>query len=262
MLAYRINYKKTVAEIYVPEKHNDITVIHLPGLPGLVTKNEITFALVRAGCVVFHPQYSGSFDSAGSFSPKQCLQDVKKFIVMAREKSFSEEYFHKKLTIKTKKIVLLGSSYGSSIAALSVRLSGISGIVLLSPVLTYNQALITKEVSKFDFHAQMMELINLLQRTFPYTYRIKNKNLLIQFLLGEELEFDPIRALEKNLNVPLLLIHGKQDLSIPYQLSKRLLKRFLSDKSYVALFPLKVGHSTSSYGKVEQKKIVDFIRHI
>lgn len=259
MLAYRIKFKGIVSEAYIPEKHNGITIIFLPGLPSYLSKNDLTFAVANSRCAVFHPHYSGSFDSAGNFSPEQCLKDVKTFIQMARQGELQELYFDKKFKLNTKTIVLLGTSFGSSIAALSCREPQVGRIVLLSPVVTYDQKLIEKYVSGFDFNNQMSGLIKLIQKTFPYSYRIRDWGKLKDFLFAKNPERDPIVFLGKNLAKPLLVVHGLKDTSTPHTLTNKLLSGFLRGKDYKAIFPKKVGHSLRTYDKPTIAKIVKFI---
>lgn len=257
MTGYRIKHRHIVSELYVPTVHNGNTVIFLAGLPSFLGKNTITKKLVDKGCVVFQPYYSGSFDSAGSFQPSSCVRDIPRFIDMATKKTHRELYYNQQLKINTKKIILMGTSYGSSIAALSWANKKVSRVILLSPVLTYNQDFISSIDPSFNFSDQMKALLNLIRKGYPFTYRIKKMSEWNAFLFGKLKQQDPFSILQNKTKKSILIVHGQLDTSIPSTFTKRLITRL--DSPHLTSINPKVGHSISSYDNPTIDKIVGFI---
>lgn len=250
MLGYRVKYKGIVSELYVPSIQNGHVVILLAGLPSFLGKNDVVRFLYEKGYVVFQPFYSGSFDSDGTFSMAGCIRDVSVFLEMAKKKSHRELYYDKALKIKAKKVSLIGISFGSSVVALALENLKLSCAVLLSPVLTYSQ----KEVERAGFKGtqfdkQMNALHNLLRRAHKHTYRVKDYRKLKDELKGLVLP-SPVRALSANrYSTPCLVLHGKDDSSLPWQLTQSLLKDCAAEKKCTFL-PLEgVGHGISYYGR-------------
>lgn len=259
MIAYRIKHKNIISEVYLPEKHSGKTVIFLSGLPSFLGKNEITKQLTAKGAAVFQPFYSGSFDSGGIFSPEQCIKDAKEFVAMAEKNKYTELYYNSQICTKTREIILMGTSFGSSIAALGCHLPKISKVVLLSPVLTYNQKTINAVGIDFDFKKQMLALVNLLKDGYPYTYRIKDWAKLKKFLIGENPEMDPISHLAKYSKKPIMMIHGQKDTSVPLELSKILLTKNKMAELLNFLTSENTAHSISTYEPTIIESLVKFV---
>ncbi len=259
MIAYRIKHKNIISELYLPEEHNGKTVIFLSGLPSFLGKNEITRQLINSGVTIFQPFYSGSFDSGGIFSPQQCIKDVKEFIVMAEKNKYTELYYNRQIFTKTREIILIGTSFGSSIATLSCHLPKISKVILLSPVLTYDQKTVNGLGVDFDFKKQMLALVNLLRNGYPYTYRIKNWVELKKFLTGKDPKMDPINHLAKHSKKATLVIHGQKDTSVPSELSKILLTKNKAIKSLNFLAPENTSHGISTYEPTVIESLIKFI---
>ncbi len=258
MITYRTKYKGLIAEMLIPEIKNGTTVIILPGLPMSLGKNPIYNSLVNSGFLVILPQYSGSYDSSGFFEFKKCVKDVKKIIELAKKDSINELYFNKNISIKNKKISMIATSFGGSVAVCANKyLSEIDSLVLLSPVIEYNQKKISNLKKDFDFKSQMNGLFNLIRSGYKFTYRIKKYNIFKKDMFGIGL-CKPIDFFKK-ISIPTLVIHGQKDTSVPFDITQKIQNSFKNDLINW-FYPENVGHSMSSYNDEIINEIIKFIK--
>lgn len=258
MITYKIKYNEYIASLYIPEKLSGKRVVLLPGLPISQDITNILAPFFEAGCVVFYPYFSGSFDSAGSFDAKKCMDDLVSFLEMANQGSVTELYFGKEIEFgENKGVILAGMSYGASIAALGP-ISGYEKLILLSPVFLYSQKDISS-IMPFDFKSQMDNLIHLIVNAYPFTYRLLSSESMQKFLSGElpSLAKEKIIQHLENISIKTLILYGEKDTSIPYQISEYL-RMSVSNKNLEWKLT-QAGHSTSSYGEETLILIKNFL---
>lgn len=259
MIIYKIKWKSYRADLYLPEKSKNKIVILVPGLPKSSNVDKIIKEFISSGCLVLYPNFSGTFDSGGTFDPLQSIKDVQEFIECARQSQLTELYFDKKIELGSdKEIILVGMSFGAIISLLACN-NKVDKLILLSPALLFNQDEINKIIN-FYFKSQMDHLISFLKKAFPYTYRVRSLNSLKQFLHGKMsiLHKKNIEDLLNKLKTKTLILHGKLDSSVPWQISNELKKS--TNNSFIEWRFFKIGHSTSSYNRSSLNKISDFIK--
>lgn len=261
MIQYNISYKDIRSRLYLSDDHKGKIVILLPGLPESSNISKLAQVFTEAGAHVIYPYLSGSFNSGGDFLGEQHIQDISTFVEIAKQKKVTELYFEKELDLgEDNEIVLMGMSYSGVIAlhGASAHKEDISQLILLSPVLLYNQEDINTIID-FDFSSQMKHLVGLLQRAFPYTYRVSDYEKLNNFLLGKigGLRKEKVETLLQNINIPTLLVHGTKDSSVPYQISKTLVESAMNQK--IETIFQEHGHGNSSYTDSVIKSIKDFL---
>ncbi|MCX6756264.1 MAG: hypothetical protein NTX85_02915 [Candidatus Nomurabacteria bacterium] len=258
MVTYKVKYKNYIADLYIPNIKSGKIVLLLPGLPKSSNVEKIINTFLSCGCFVIYPNFSGTFDSGGFFSGEQSVKDVKNFIKLAKLENVTELYFGKKINLGLKnKIILSGMSFGSNIALLGCD-DSVDKLILLSPVLLFNKKDINKIIS-FDFHSQMRSLISLLKKAYPYTYRINQSRKVEDFIYGKNIfqSESNIKNHLNNLKLPTLIIHGKIDNSVPWDISYSL-KKSINNNNISWEFP-RVGHSLSSYDENTTNLITKFI---
>lgn len=259
MITYKIKYKGYILSLYLPEKKSGKTVLLLPGLPTSSNIDKIVQCFLDSGCPVFYPQLAGSFDSEGKFDGFNHISEIKNLMKMVTMENFKELYFCKDIKIgKSKEIILAGMSYSGLIALLG-ETKEVSKILLLSPVLLYNQADISKIVD-FNFKTQMQSLLGLLSRAFSFSYRLTSLKMMRKFLYGQDniLRFSSVLNKLKNIKKPVLIIHGKNDSSVPHKIDECLVEK--ANNKFISLYVGDFGHSNSSYTKEALEKIKDFIK--
>jgi pimeloyl-ACP methyl ester carboxylesterase len=255
MIVYRIKHKGIVSEVYLPASRNGKVIILLGGLPSFLYKNKLTMSLVEDGFTVLQPFYSGSFDSDGNFLPAECVNDVSVFLEIAKKGKFKELYYGKEISFSVNEVFIFGVSYGSSIACLASGIKGISKIVLISPVLTYKESLISDMgFNGKEFGKSMDSLVGLLKNAYSYTYRIKNINLWNSFLHGKDDSLDPLRSLAK-INLPIMALCGENDESYPSSLLKKIVEHKLDKKLRLEIIK-DAGHGLSSFCNPEVLSII------
>jgi len=258
MITYKIKYKKYIADLYIPNKSSGKIIVLLPGLPKSFNLEKIINVFLHSGCAVIYPNFTGTFDSGGLFDCDESIKDIKFFVNWAKQEEVTELYFGKKIQLgSNNKIILSGVSFGANIALLGCN-DSVDKLLLLSPVLLFNNNDINK-IIKFNFTGQMKALFLLLKRAYPYSYRIKSVKNLKNFLYGN-FYFQSKKNIEcvlEKLKIPVFIIHGKNDISIPWYVSYDL-KKSIKNSNIIWKFP-KVGHSISSYNKNTINLISKFI---
>lgn len=259
MIAYKVKRKGYIADLYLPEETGDRMVILIPGLPKSSNVEKLVATFVKSGYCVLYPNFSGSYDSNGSFSGEQCINDVKEFIKWSQQRRVKEIYFGNTIDLgqKKKNIILAGMSFGALPSLLSES-KKIKKLLLLSPALIYRQSDINK-IRAFDFSSQMTFLVNLLRRAYPHTYRVKSYVSLKKYLHGsdEKLSISGILHQLSMIRIPTLVIHGRKDSSVPWQISDYLRENIKNQN--VDWFFSEVGHSNSSYNTETLKRIKAFL---
>lgn len=206
MIAYRIKYESYISEMYLPEKGNGFGVVYLAGLPASRGKNKLSELLVENGFTVFQPFYSGFGDSGGLFTPTNCINDASSYAKMALRPIQEELYYGEKMATGVQKLILVGSSFGGSIAALSSE-DDYQATVLLAPVLDYkDQAL----------EADLKGLIHFLQFGQPFTVRMGSVKAWEEFFEGEgdgsQIK-EGLMAKQKNVYI----FHGTMDSTVSFE---------------------------------------------
>ncbi len=259
MIVYKIKWKSYIADLYVPDQEIRNVVVLVPGLPKSSNPEKIVKAFLSAGSVVLYPNFSGMFDSDGRFDAVQCSKDVTEFIEWAHQPEVTELYFEKKIELNlNKKVVLVGMSFGAAVSLLACN-DRVDKLILLSPSLLFNHDEIN-QIIKFDFRSQMDYLMFFLKRAFPHTYRIESFESLGQFLHGE-LDYLQRKNIEQSLNKlksSTLVVHGKLDFSVPWQISDELRKS--TNNALIEWKFFKVAHSVSSYSKRALDTITNFLK--
>ncbi|HFC11059.1 MAG TPA: hypothetical protein ENJ75_02640, partial [Candidatus Kaiserbacteria bacterium] len=140
MIAYKVKYKKYIVNLYVPEQKTGRVALLLPGLPASASIHNILQPFLDAGTVVFYPYFSGSYDSAGTFSATQSIHDVATLYPLTQMTEVTELYFDKKIELGSPtEVILVGMSYSAAVALHGHR-NLYQKIILLSSALLFNPA--------------------------------------------------------------------------------------------------------------------------
>ncbi len=258
MITYKIKYKRYIVNLYVPEQKSGRVVLLLPGLPMSTDVNNILKPFLDAGAIIFYPYFSGSYDSGGSFGAAQSIRDVAKLYPLTQMSVVTELYFGKQIELGVpSEVILVGMSYGAGIALLGHQ-NLYQKIILFSPALLFNPIDIGGEIGR-NFHEQMKNLFHLLRKAHPFTYRLGFSSDLEKFLMGNNNHVHRqsiIEALNK-ISFPLLVLHGKNDVSVPVEIIHSLEGKTLNKN--ISWRYIESAHSTSSYGDEGLELVQKFI---
>ncbi len=126
-------------ELFIPEKHNKTCFIILPGLPSMPRTIDLINDLTSKGFIVLQPRYIGSWESKGFFSDENCLKTVKSSIKIIQKGTLLDISYNKKIFFKINKIMIIGSSFGASLALSIKNLKGVSGVIAIAPLINFEQ---------------------------------------------------------------------------------------------------------------------------
>ncbi len=261
MITYKVRHKHYISNLYLPEKKSGKVVLLLSGLPPSNNINNILNIFLNTGAIVYAPSFSGMLDSEGLFSVKNAIKDVNEFYNLATKTKIRELYYGKNIEIgKVKEIILVGMSFGSIIALLGHK-NKFNKMILLSSAFLFNpKDFPTKKMGK-DFNFQMKRLLYLLKNAFPYSCRMDKNSDVEDFLMGKSYLSQKKTVIDKlnNLECKTLILHGKNDTSVPFEIIKSIQKEV---NNYDVVWEYtESSHSTNSYKNKEIEIITNFVLH-
>lgn len=213
---------KNIAFDYILSKTPETrgTVILLPGLPSTPKQYDFVSILEKKGFDIFILQYEGTWDSDGIFLEKNPITTINEFLLtLTAGTNLENTPYH------AKKIYIIGTSFGGSIALSLNNTSWLSKICVLSPVIDF------KKVSSIETLGPY--LLNKLANS----YRFKESNW--QKLINGDYVYPP-----QHLLLPpekILIFAGNKD----DQISVNEIESFSSEKN-IHIEKIDSGHLTFS----------------
>ena len=133
-MIYRTFFGNVGCDVSLPIKENNKKLIIIcPGLPSDPSNYDVMDFLSDNGFPSIYVRYSGTWGSYGSFlkdSPVKDIENVINFI--SKNNSFVDSSSNKKIALNFKEIILLGTSFGASIALVSgAKSTSIKKIIVL-----------------------------------------------------------------------------------------------------------------------------------
>lgn len=201
----RVKYDKIIATMYFKDKiylrKPQYFLIFLYGLLSkpLDDRSPIIKKLVEKGFSIICPEYIGTFSSYGKCNFKNSIDTVLQTIKFLKKGKAKNLWSGDKFIWKTKEIVLIGGSYGGSIALVAAARSEVRNIVAAAPVIDWKE----------HFKQKKYNLYGIIKRGFGNVWRI-NKKYWKKFVEGK-LNLSPIEYIRFLKDKNILLIHGKKD---------------------------------------------------
>lgn len=205
MIVYRFRSKNIIYDSYLPKKQNGKVILYVPGLPGHPRKKALGEALAKKGFIFFEMRYPGSWESDGNFTFDNCVKSISKayiFILKGRAIELRRNILRK---WDTKKIILLGSSFGGGVV-LSSRIRSPLQLVVLAPITNLNHL----RKSLYILSTGDDDLYTLLTRGYKNVYRGLTRKDWNNFLAGKTL-INPEKNIQNLKNKRLLIIQGAGD---------------------------------------------------
>ncbi len=221
------------------------TIILCPGLPGSPKEQSLLKKLMQEGYNVIYPRYRGTYESDGLFLQTSPADDICNVIRALQDISeYADCYTETRKQITIENIILLGSSFGGSVAMVCANLLRAS-CLCIAPVTDFaNQGSHPGEQS-IEQLAYFLTKIRHIYRFAPdgFAYLKANRLLpplqsltlqraiLIHGLTDATVHVSRSEALSRSNNIPLYLIPGGHltlsDLSYDFLLEQlRSLQRF------------------------------------
>jgi len=237
--------KELVGIIHLPEKEKPPAVIICHGFQNHKTDNKfirLARALREVGILVFRFDFEGCGDSEGD--PKQ--------ISVAREVSDLNSAYRallKKCNIDPNRIAFVGASLGAVVVSLVIERFKIPAKTLVF----WSQAFNQKELMKIWYTKEDLSQLNKKgylvkgRKEIGKEYWLENKNKDYSIILSK-------------IDLPILLVHGKEDKDVPLEFSKTLAKKY---KNVVLEVLPKADHKFEDFAS--QKKLIkltlDWLKH-
>jgi len=210
----KLRWGKIIAESYYLENNNGKAIIFCSGIPGSSSYSEIAEKYVNEGFIFIHPKYLGSWESYGNFSIEGCKKTIVNFVDALKNKEV-KTIFNENFDLEIKGFYLLGHSFGGSVALCAGTELGINGIIALAPVIDY------RVQGKGEYEEEKMDwLYTFIIAGFENVYRNFDKTEWEKFCSGGSI-LNVNDYLEKLKTKRILLIHGKEDISINYNSSRK-----------------------------------------
>lgn len=221
----RTRFKKDiVCEFIPPQKPSGKVIIFCKGMPGLPRYPEMLKFWAKKGYWVFFPRYRGTWESGGEFlkeSPEKDILDV----IDGISKGFIDLWSGKRYTLQASRlaIYIFGGSFGGPAAILLSRDPRVTKAVAFAPVIDWTA----------PSDEPMDELGAFLPKGFGNSYRFSKKNWV---RLSRNEFYSPIALISSPPRLSrgaeggvvgkidpkkLLLIHAKDDSTVPYSYTKK-----------------------------------------
>ena len=192
-----------------PFRTSSKVIILAHGMPGAPKAKEVMEFWSQKGFWVFFPRYRGTWESGGEFlkdSPEKDILDVIDVI----QKGFTDLWSGRRyrLSVVGCKFFIFGGSFGGPAAILCSRDPRVTKAVAFAPVIDWEA----------PSDEPMGELGAFLPKGFGNCYRFSKKNWN---RLSRNEFYSPIREMGTIVGRKLLLVHAKDDTSVPYSYTKK-----------------------------------------
>lgn len=179
MARYRfITESGICCEVMSPKQSLMETAMVLLGFPATIGESALTNFLQELGFVVVQPQYPGTYDSSGVFTPDSATSSVTD-VVRGLGRGFVTNLKRlDKQAIPALTSVCVGYSFGAHIALHALAgLPDVRHLVLLAPAVTYGD-------SATGFDSEDLSFMEYVSRSRPHTYRLGNMDRWSELFSG------------------------------------------------------------------------------
>lgn len=207
-MRYRFKEKEIIYELIEPPQNKNFKkgVIVFPGLPNQPRNDDFGDNLASEGLYVLQPRYIGSWESYGQFSLNNCLKTIieaEKFFMRGEA---AECWANKNIKWNIDEIVILSSSFGSSIVLSALEKIKTKRIICLCPLTD----LFKHNSIKTEPEQDLKVLGDFMVSGFENAFRGFNLPEWAEFIKGNS-KVNPIAHTSKIKNKEILLIHGDKD---------------------------------------------------
>jgi dipeptidyl aminopeptidase/acylaminoacyl peptidase len=199
------------------------------GLPSMPHKHAVLAYWARRGFWVLHPRYRGTWESGGQFldhSPEQDVFDV----IDSLEQGLTSVWTGEKFSVAAPRIVVLGASFGGTVALLASQDERVVAAVALAPVLDWS------EPSPSEPHHVLREVM---RKGYGAAYRFTDVDW-DRLVRGELVS--PLRVVERLVAQKLFLAHAKDDNVVRAGPTQQLARQL----GCASAFPRRGGHFSAS----------------
>jgi len=242
-MIYRTFFGDVGCDISLPKENNKKLVIICPGLPSDPSNYEIMDFLSDNGFLSIYVRYSGTWGSYGTFLKNSPVNDIIGIIdTISKNKFFVDSSNSKNVLLDFKEIILLGTSFGGSIALVcGAKSKFVKKIIALSPIVDY------KDHAKNSnyFEESINTLGDYLKRAYGKTYDF-TKDSWKNFIAGG-LDLNPVDYIDKLNKKEVVILSGMEDKTISVKRVEKFFEKIPSKK--------KEHHLLKNFGHLSLRKI-------
>lgn len=182
--------------------------------------------LIEEGFVLFYPNYVGTWGSYGTMSWENCVSTVLQSIDFLKGGKGENAYNRSSIAWEVKDIVLVGGSFGGSVALVAgAKSKEIKNIVsVAAPTDWRDHSRIAEEPGE-----PIDELFNSIKRGWNNLWRIPSKKEWDRLATGK-VDLNPIDYIKELRDKNILLIHGELDNIVAVKRSKLLYEQLKTGK--------------------------------
>jgi esterase/lipase len=202
-MIYRSNYKNIIFEFTIPLKKQKGVILLLNGMPSVPKQNKLMESLSKSGYVAIFPRYAGTWESSGLFLAKSPVDDIRQLCSeLNSKKLLIENYAHKKIKILTSNIIIIGTSFGGTVALHLADDPLVKKVIALSPVIDW------KYYAGAKTHEINHQLKNFIREGFGQAYRFKDQGWE---RLAEGKLLAQIKNMPKKMSSKITIVFDKAD---------------------------------------------------
>jgi len=206
-MVYRSRFKEIVYEFTIPQGRQRGIVILLNGMPSVPKLNDLLEILAANGYLTVFPRYQGTWESSGTFLAQSPVKDIQSLCnEILRKRKIVEVYTHREFKIITRNLILIGTSFGGSVALCAASWQSAKKIIALSPVIDWKTCPETATSGASEHMKQF------LREGFGEGYRFTDIGWE-KFRTGAL--FSPSRELIKNVAKKITVVYDESDKTIP-----------------------------------------------
>jgi esterase/lipase len=208
MIIFRAKYKGILTEFAFLEGAKPThAVIMCEGLPVVPKRQEAIEFLAKRGYFVFYPRYRGTWESDGEFLNQNPVEDIGLLVELINSGEITELYNNKTFTFDIKKISVIGTSFGGSIALEAAGIENVNKVVALSPVVDY------KKFNTLYPEEDLKHTGEFMDKAFSNGYRFSKENW--QKML-DGLVIDPSLVMTDKNTKKIMVLQCEDDASVNY----------------------------------------------
>jgi pimeloyl-ACP methyl ester carboxylesterase len=203
-------HREILFEYTIPDKPAKGCVLLCPGLPSMPCYWEFLNFFSKNGYIAVAPRYKGTWESRGKFLEKSPVTDILTMIKLLRRGRITDLYTKKTIKINkiaSNQIILFGSSFGGSVALVSLAKTDVKRAIIMAPVINFR----THSDGSF-IEQDLKKLGHLLKKDHFQCYRYTMKRW--RDLIKGRIDISPADYVDKLQKKEIFLLHGENDSAV------------------------------------------------
>ena len=256
----RIRENELAAQFYWSTDNVKKIVLTAPGMPYVPDEEAFTSFLSDFGCGVLQPQYIGTYDSSGIFTPENAVETLFRFSDQISKNGTIHDLRNDNVLYVPRTIdVLVAHSFGTYVAFNSI-LNGLDVdiAILFSPMLEYgSNAPIAGLKANLSGHIRHISL------SLPLTFRLGNLDIWNDFFMNTPHVHPKVAINTTRKIVNIICVCGKEDPGIDSEISRKYVQNLCQNYGHRVnlLEYIEVDKGTHDVATLLTDDVKDYIRN-